>query len=191
MLAGPPAPDATLATLLSRTAAAGADPYGLLELAPHAGFAEVQRRADSAVKQLSDFLSRPLPAQQAQALQAALERVEHARSVLGDPSSRAGLDAVRGNVAGVARCLAAGIPVDTLERLRHAYLAARPGAEARATALWQTGQALEAESSVDEALAHYAEALTHDPLNASLQRHYWGLQRQARTAASAVPLTRH
>ena len=56
---------------------------------------------------------------------------------------------------------------------------------------WQTGQALESLSSVDEALAHYAEALTHDPLNAPLQRHYWGLQRQARTAASAVPLTRH
>ncbi|MBF5046167.1 serine/threonine protein kinase [Aggregicoccus sp. 17bor-14] len=198
LAAAPPAPaaqatqpfDPELASLLARAAGGSTDPYALLELAPHAGFAEVQRRADSAVKRLSESLARPLPTQQVQALQAALERVEHARQALGDPTARAGLDAVRGNVAGVARCLAAGIPLDTLERLRHAFLQARPGVEARAAALWRAGEALEQQASrggglYDAALARYAEALALDPLNAQLQRHYWGLQRLTRGVAGS------
>ncbi|MFY0571500.1 protein kinase domain-containing protein [Archangium lansingense] len=178
-----PEPDAELAQLLSRAAACSQDPYTLLAAHPHADFAEVMRRVVQAERRLEPFWQRPLPAEQRQALAALRGKVDVARKTLGEPMARARFDASRGNFRGVARCLAAGVPLNAVERLRQAFLAARPEAEPRARVLFDEGILLEAQNVLDGALARYAEALRVDPLNVSLHRYYQSLAQRMRVAS--------
>ncbi|XXF77237.1 protein kinase [Myxococcaceae bacterium GXIMD 01537] len=178
-----PTADEDLARLLARTAALRKDPYTLLGMTPAADFAEVHRRADGALRRLESFRGRALPVAQHRELEALRSSVEAARRVLGSPAARVGFDAVRGNVAGIARCLAAGLSEEQVEPLRHAFLAARPGFEARARALFAEAHALEARRAVGPALERYAQALALDPLNIAWQQHYQALSRQARELA--------
>ncbi|WP_338863539.1 protein kinase domain-containing protein [Myxococcus stipitatus] len=179
-----PVPDSELAWLLARSAGVEKDPYALLGALPHEDFEQVRRRAFSTLRHLSQFRQRALPVGQRQALEALVRRVDAARRALGEPSSRAGLDAARGNLAGVVRCLDAGLSHAHAESLRQTFLAARPLAETRARALFTQGHALEARQSWDAALAHYAEALVLDPLNVSWLRHYQSLRGRARPSVA-------
>jgi serine/threonine-protein kinase len=71
--------------------------------------------------------------------------------------------------------------------MRRAFLAARPGSEVRAHALFVQGQGLEAQLAFKPALDCYAQALALDPLNLSGQRHYWALQRRMRPMTTSLP----
>jgi serine/threonine-protein kinase len=181
-----PAPDAELAGLLSRAAAVAKDPYTLLGAAPHVDFDEVRHRASSALRRLDAFRQRTLPAEQRRALEALRLRVEAAGRTLGEPLNRAGFDAVRGNLAGLSRCVEAGLSEEAVEPLRRAYLTARPAAEARARTLFTQGHALEVQRALRAALTRYAEALSLDPLNVSWLRHYQELRQQAHGVAPAT-----
>ena len=184
--ATPPRPDAELARLLSRAADVAKDPYTLLGAAPHADFEEVRRRASAALRRLDGFRQRALPEEQRRALASLRQRVEAARRTLGEPLNRAGFDAVRRNLAGLARCVEAGLTDESVEPLRRAWLSARPDAESRARTLFTQGHALEAQRAVRDALSRYSEALALDPLNVSWLRHYQELRRTARGVAPAT-----
>ncbi|WP_239470389.1 serine/threonine-protein kinase [Archangium violaceum] len=180
-----PAPDPELAQLLTRATAHSQDPYSLLAVHPHSDFAEVLQRVAQAEHRLETFWQRPLPAEQRQALEALRGKVEVARRTLGEPLARARFDATRGNFRGVARCLAAGLQPNAVERLRQTFLATRPDAEARARAIFDEGILLEAQHVLDGALARYAEALRVDPLNVSLHRYYHLLTQRMRQASAS------
>jgi serine/threonine-protein kinase len=190
-----PAPDPELAQLLTRATAHSQDPYSLLAVHPHSEFAEVLQRVAQAERRLETFWQRSLPSEQRQALEALREKVEVARRTLGEPLARARFDATRGNFRGVARCLAAGLQPNTVERLRQTFLATRPDAEARARAIFDEGILLEAQNVLDGALARYAEALRVDPLNVSLHRYYHLLAQRLRHASASEspvrPLASH
>ncbi|AGC48394.1 serine/threonine protein kinase [Myxococcus stipitatus DSM 14675] len=175
-----PVPDAEVALLLVRSAGLEKDPYALLGALPHEDFEQVRRRALSTLRHLSQFRQRPLPVGQRQALEDLLRRVDAAGRALGEPSSRVGLDAARGNLAGVARCLDAGLSEESTGALRQVFLSTRPLAETRARALFDQGHALEAAQSLAGALARYAEALVLDPLNVPWLRHYRALRKKLR-----------
>ncbi|WNG20916.1 protein kinase [Cystobacter fuscus] len=189
----PPPPetplDAELAQILARASACGQDPYSLLSIPPHADFSEVMRRLALAERRLAPFWHRPLPAEQRQALEALHGRLEAARRTLGDPLARARFDASRGNFHGVAHCLAAGVPHASVNRLRQAFLAARPDAEARARELFDGGVVLEAQHVLDGALARYTEALRVDPLNVGIHRYYHALARRMHSSRLQAPGT--
>lgn len=180
-----PAPDAELERLLSRAEAVARDPYTLLGAKPDADFADVHRRAQAALRRLGAFQGRSLPTSQRQALEALQVRVLAAQRMLGEPLSRVGYDATRGNLPGLARCVAAGVPEPTMEALRSAFLAARPEVELKARALFTQGHALEVQRSVPAALECYAEALKLDPLNTSWLKHYQSLRQQVPAGAGA------
>lgn len=182
----PPRQDAELARLLARAAAAAKDPYTLLGAPPHADFEEVRRRAGNALRRLDGFRQRVLPEAQRRELESLRQRVEAARRTLGEPLNRAGFDAVRGNLAGLARCVEAGLTDEAVEPLRRAYLAARPEAEARARTLFTQGHALEVQRVLRGALSRYAEALSLDPLNVSWLRHYQDLRQRTRAGAGGT-----
>jgi eukaryotic-like serine/threonine-protein kinase len=182
-----PPRDAELAQLLTRTAALGKDPYVLLGLPPSASFEEVRQRADAALRRLEAFRGRPLPLAQQRELEALRARVEAARRTLGEPLARVGFDAQRGNAHGIARCIAAGVSEEAVEPLRRAFLAARPGNEVQARALFAQARTLEAQHALKPAVEHYAQALALDPLNLAGQRHYWALQRRMRPMTTTIP----
>ncbi|MBU8895556.1 protein kinase [Corallococcus sp. M34] len=184
-----PAPDAELEQLLARASAVARNPYRLLGAAPNADFVEIRRRGDSALSRLGAFQDRPLPTRQRLALESLRARVEAARRTLGEPLSRAGFDALRGNLEGVSQCLAAGLTEAQVEPLRRAFLAARPEASAQAQALFAQGHALESGRSPRAALAHYAQALAVDPLNLPWLRHYEALRRRTQARPSVRKLS--
>ncbi|WP_223638500.1 protein kinase [Corallococcus sp. EGB] len=180
-----PAPDAELGRMLARAEAVARDPYRLLGAKHDADFSDIHRRAQAALRRLLAFQHRPLPTAQRQALEALRVRVLAAQRMLGDPLSRVGFDATRGNLGGLARCVAAGVPEPTLEALRSAFLAARPDVEKKARALFTQGHALEVQRAVPAALERYAEALKLDPLNTSWLKHYQSLRRRVPAGAGA------
>ncbi|MBJ6760010.1 protein kinase [Myxococcaceae bacterium JPH2] len=184
-----PVPDAELEQLLARASAVARNPYRLLGAAPNADFAEIRRRGDSALSRLGSFQDRPLPTRQRLALESLRARVEAARRTLGEPQSRAGFDALRGNLEGISQCLAAGLTEAQVEPLRRAFLAARPEASAQAQALFAQGHALESGRSPRAALAHYAQALAVDPLNLPWLRHYEALRRRTQARPSVRKLS--
>ncbi len=179
-----PAPDAELGRLLARAASVARNPYTLLGAQPDVDFDEVRRRASAALRRLDAFRQRTLPDPQRRALESLRSRVEAARRTLGEPLHRAGFDAVRGNLAGLARCVDAGLTEESIEPMRRAFLAARPEAEARARTLFTQGHALEVQRALRGALVRYSEALALDPLNMSWLRHYQELRRKAHAVAS-------
>ena len=186
-----PLPDGELARLLARAAESARDPYALLGARPDADFEEIRRRAVAALRRLEGFRARSLPSAQRRALEALRGRVESARCTLGEPLSRAGFDAVRGNLSGLARCVEAGLPDEEVEPLRHAFLSARPGSEARARVLFTQGHALEAQRALRAALSRYANALALDPLNVSWLRHYQELRQRAQGLVPSMPPVLH
>jgi serine/threonine-protein kinase len=184
---GEPKADPELAQLLARTAALGKDPYVFLGLPPSASFDEVRQRSESALRRLEAFWHRPLPSNQRKELERLRARVEAARRTLGDPLTRAGYDATKGNAHGIARCIAAGLAEDAVAPIRRVFLEARPGTEAHARSLFIQARSLEAQSALKQALECYQKALTLDPLNLLGQRHYWALQRRMRPMTTSLP----
>ncbi|WP_224244548.1 protein kinase domain-containing protein [Hyalangium gracile] len=185
--AAEPPPDPELAQLLSRTAAVGQDPYTFLGLPNTASFDEIRQRCEAAVNRVAHFWGRTLPRSQRRELELLRARVDAARRTLGDPLTRAGFDASRGNTFGIARCIAAGLSEQQVEPMRRAFLCARPGSEAQAQALFVQARSLEAQEALKAALQCYTQALTLDPLNIPGHRYYWALQRRMRPMTMSLP----
>ncbi len=184
---GEPQPDPDLAQLLARTAALGKDPYVFLGLPPSASFDEVRQRSESALRRLESFWHRPMPSSQRKELERLRARVEAARRTLGDPLTRAGYDAIKGNAHGIARCIAAGLSEEAVAPIRQVFLEARPGTEAQARSFFIQARSLEAQNALKPALECYSKALALDPLNLLGQRHYWALQRRLRPMTTSLP----
>jgi serine/threonine-protein kinase len=184
---GEPPADPELAQLLSRTAALGKDPYIFLGLPDSASFDEVRQRAETALRRVEVFWSRPLPASQRRELELLRARVEAARRTLGDPLTRASYDAIKGNAHGIARCILAGLTDEAVGPIRRAFLDARPGTEARARSLFMQARSLEAQQALKQAVDCYGQALALDPLHLAGQRYYWSLRRRMRPMTTSVP----
>jgi serine/threonine-protein kinase len=184
---GEPPADPELAQLLTRTAALGKDPYVFLGLPDSASFDEVRQRAETALRRVELFWSRPLPASQRRELELLRARVEAARRTLGDPLTRASFDALKGNAHGIARCILAGLTDEAVGPIRRAFLDARPGSEARARSLFMQGRSLESQQALKQAVDCYGQALALDPLHLAGQRHYWSLRRRLRPMTTSVP----
>ncbi len=153
------------------------DHYALLGVAADAECSEVRSRVRQATAELEALLKGPLSEGQQKQVKAALERLQAAVQVLGSPVPRAEYDAVRGNFAGVARCLSAGMTISQLEQLRRAFVTQNPKAEGASRVKLVTANAHFAASETREALHVLEEALRGDPLNIELHQRYWGLKR--------------
>jgi serine/threonine-protein kinase len=78
----------------------------------------------------------------------------------------------------VARCISAGLTVTVLEQHRSRFLAAHPGAEARAQIQAASARGFESSGQRGQALEAYERALELDPLNLGLQQRFWGLRQR-------------
>ena len=127
---------------------------------------------------LDALLEKLLPEDLAEKLATLRRRIDDAADALATPSRRVGIDVELGNFRGVARCLAAGLPLAELERLHRTYLVTRPWAVKAVRRSIHRAATLEANRAYAEALAAYEEALTADPLDFALHQRYLALRRE-------------
>jgi hypothetical protein len=163
-------------------AGAGADPYGLLGLAPDAPFDRVRARVRELQQVLTSIQGRQLSPRQRGEVESAAERLQRATALVSTPAARARHDAERGNWAGVARCIAAGLMATELGVARTAYLARHPGAETRSRIHQVTAASWEARGEMSQALLEYERALAADPLHLELHQRYWPLRQRGAPA---------
>ncbi len=156
------------------------DHYVVLAVSSDAELGDVRQRAREAKRELEGLKARPISDPQRAQVDSALERIEQALAVLGQPRPRAEFDAARGNYQGIAKCLSAGLTPTELEALRKRFLAANPRAETTARIHFATGVAWEAQAASGKALEELQKALALDPLNLEYHTRYWGLKRRAR-----------
>ena len=144
------------------------DHYVVLGLAADVDIPQVRSKGRELARQLVELRKRPVSPNQARQIDAAMERVHQAVDVLGVTTKRVEFDGMRLNWKGVAMCLSAGLRVPELEAVRTRFLAASPGAEARARMLLMTANGLESDGKISDALRNCEQALGVDPLNLEL-----------------------
>jgi len=154
------------------------DPYGFLQLRNGAPMPEIRRRVREIESVLEAPLGRRLSPRQRQELEKAQARVREAAARLLQPGSRARLDAERGDLAGVAQAIRAGISVTELAAARDEYLSRHAGGASRSRIHEVTARAWEARGRFSEALEELERALKADPLNLGLHKAYWPLRRK-------------
>jgi serine/threonine-protein kinase len=152
--------------------------YELLGLQPDAELKDVQSRARSLRVQLERLRDRKLSPSHAGLVAPLLARVAFAADVVGSAAERLAYDAGIGNLAGVARCIAAGLPERLLAERRQEFLRSRPGSEERARACLSRAKVARAVGNLAFARAQYEEALGADPLDLDAHRDYWALRRE-------------
>jgi serine/threonine-protein kinase len=171
--------DAAAASFLDALQAhAAGTHYELLGLPPDAELKEVQSRARSLRVQLERLRGRTLSPRHAALVAPLLARVAFAADVVGSAAERLAYDAGIGNLAGVARCIAAGLPERLLAERRQEYLRTRHGAEERARGCLSRAKVARAVGNLAFARAQYEEALGADPLDLDAHREYWALRRE-------------
>ncbi|MGA8891368.1 MAG: serine/threonine protein kinase, partial [Anaeromyxobacteraceae bacterium] len=173
-----PGDDAAAAFLDALQAHSTRTHYELLGLPPDAELKEVQSRARSLRVQLERLRDRKLSPRHAGMVAPLLARVILAADVVGSAAERLAYDAGIGNLAGVARCIAAGLPERLLAERRQEFLRSRPGAEERARACLSRAKVARAVGNLAFARAQYEEALGADPLDLDAHRDYWALRRE-------------
>jgi serine/threonine-protein kinase len=171
----PPAGDARLAELEAR---AGGTHYGFLGIPLDAEFAEVRRASKTIRAELEGLRAQPRAADHPSRANALLARLEAASQALAVPAERLRHDAERGNFAGVARCLAAGLPAALVEARRRDLLAASPRRVAEAQRELARAQVARKLGNVEAASAAYEAALAADPLDAKTLEAYLALRRE-------------
>jgi serine/threonine-protein kinase len=171
-------PEPVLAPIRGRSAAAGTDPYALLDVSPDADAAAIRARARELRRDLQSCHSPDAtPEQRSEA--ASLElRVLGALQQLTEPLRRAEYDAARGNYAGVAQAIAGGLTVTELERLRRRFLDENPRAASHAALESTCGRAYEQQGEVEKATLAYERALRHDPLDLMVHQRFSALRRR-------------
>jgi len=183
---GGPDPEVVLAPLRKRAAAAGTDPYGLLDVSADADASSIRGRAKELRKQLQGCRAPRATAEQAAEAERLLEKLSRALQTLAEPLRRAEWDAIHGNYAGVAQALAAGLTVTELEKLRSRFLADHPRAGSHATLETMCGRAFEQQGELQQAAAAYERALEHDPLDLLVHQRLAALRRQRAEQARVV-----
>jgi serine/threonine-protein kinase len=153
--------------------------YEFLGLPLDAELKDVQSRARSLRVQLEHLRGRKLSARHAGLVAPLLTRVTFAADVVGVASERLAYDVRCGNLLGVARCIAAGLPEALLAQRRQEFLREHPGATERARKCLSRAKVARAVGNKDFARAQYEEALTADPLDLDAHREYWALRREA------------
>jgi tetratricopeptide (TPR) repeat protein len=156
------------------------DYYLLLGLRPDVELSAARRRARECRDKLEAARTLGLDARDRALVQPAIERVNQAMAVLGDPLQRAEYDAARSNFHGVARCIQAGLTVTDLETCRRRHLVRVPHAPRVASSYVEAARALEQRGQKAEALENYERALALDPLDLKL---HLGYARSRRSAA--------
>jgi hypothetical protein len=152
-------------------------------LASDADFSDVRQRAREAERELEELKSKRLSARQLAQVTTALAKVQQSMDVLGHSAKRVMYDAGKGNFRGVARCIAAGLTVTDLERLRTEFLVTHPNAEGAGQIHFTTGASWETQGHAPMALGEFEQALTHDPLNLTFHQRYWALKRRTQPAS--------
>jgi len=164
------------------------DYYLLLGAPWDADFDTVRVGAREARLMLGPLLKLPLsPGQRAQ-VERALERVEEASHVLGHPERRAEYDAGLRNLAGLLRCLSAGLTVTALEQCRRRFLARHRVPEGHAMLHLATGDAFAAQGKLQEARDSYEAALRVDPLHLEALKKWRSLRSKLRGAGAPAAM---
>jgi serine/threonine-protein kinase len=173
-----PSEESTAALLEALERHSGGTHYEFLGLPPDAELKEVQSRARALRVQLEGLRGRKLSPRHAALVAPLLARVAFAADVIGVASERLSYDARSGNLLGVARCIAAGLPEALLAQRRLEFLRERPGSEARVRQCLTRAKVARAVGNLDFARAQYEEALAADPLDLDIHREYWSLRRE-------------
>jgi hypothetical protein len=163
------------------------DPYEVLGLPEDADFHDVRRAARESRATLEALRRRPLSSARRQQLLAATDQVIQAAVSLGNLARRAEIDAERGNFAGVAHCIGAGLTAGDLEAARRRHLTSHPAAAACAQVRLLAARELEARSDFTAALREIECALALDPLNLELHRR----RQMLRRVAAHPPVSAH
>jgi tRNA A-37 threonylcarbamoyl transferase component Bud32 len=188
----PPAPppkapltdDVAAETVLSKyRQRVNGDHYMMLGVTGDMDFGDIRAKARDCARELEALRARPLSDGQKAQLDAAMTRIKGAVDIIGSPIPRAEYDANRGNHRGVARAISAGMAVTDLEKLRNAYLAAKPGVAGSAHVRFLTAKAYEARGDWKNAIDACEAALQQDPLNLLFQQRYAYLNKKSREAA--------
>lgn len=158
--------------LRSHWSADDEDHYLLLGVTDDVELSAARRRGRECRAKLEQARNLSLDSRDRALVQPAIERVNQAMLVLGDPVQRAEYDASRGNFHGVARCIQAGITVTDLELCRRRHLARTPHAARTANSYASAARELEHQGQRDEALTNYERALALDPLDLKLHLSY-------------------
>jgi hypothetical protein len=177
-------PDPELERLLRGWSDAGeCDHYQLLGLELDCDLTVARRRARECRARLEAARSAGLAGIDLLAVQPAIDRVNEALRVLGDPARRAEYDAAHHNFRGAAQCLAAGLRISDLEATRQRYLQAMPFARSGAASLAVASHAAALSGDPGKALALHERALALDPLDLELHHGYTRLKAQLQGAA--------
>jgi serine/threonine-protein kinase len=176
---GPPASPAATSERLAALEGRREGPYAFLALDPDAEFSDVRRALRALREELEGVRARPQAPDEPARATALLARLEAAQDVLGTPAARLAHDARAGNPAGVARCLAAGVP-DPLVRARRAELLAEfpERAEAARSHLARAEVARKL-GNRDAARQEYEAALAADPLDLAAHEAFAAFARSA------------
>ncbi len=152
--------------------------YGLLGLPIDAEFAEIRKASRALRARLEAIRERPEAPDQHQRASALLSRLDLAQHALSIPAERLLYDASRGNYLGVARCMAAGVPLALIEGRRREYLARHPGQEKAAQGHLSRARIAGKMKNHAAAVAAYEAALTADPLDLATLEAYVAYRRQ-------------
>jgi serine/threonine-protein kinase len=153
--------------------------YGLLGLPPDAELFEVRRASRELRLQLEAIRARPQASDQHARATALLARLDAAQQTLGTPAARLLYDAQRGNYLGVARCVAAGVPLAVIQARRQEYLSRNPGKEQEAQGHLARAQMARKLANVPAAVAAFEAALAADPLDLATLDAYVSFRRQS------------
>ncbi|HLL84264.1 MAG TPA: protein kinase, partial [Longimicrobium sp.] len=153
------------------------DPYAALDLPEGARTGEVWLTGAKRLSELSALSDKRLPPELRDEVSRARARVLRALCQLGLPHRRIARDAAAGNLAGVARCIAAMGRSATLA-LRQAKPLPRDAARL-ARRYRKLGEAWTRRGQSQRALHAFERALKQDPLDLEAHRQYWALRREA------------
>ncbi len=180
----PPATDGDAWAELARwERCAPGDHYALLEVGLEADCVQIRRRAHRAISRL-EALAEKLPEAGRERVEALMERLHAAASVLGVPAWRAAFDAERGNYLGVAQCLGAGLNAAQLEALRSDFVERHEPQVEQALFQLKRGEHEAQHGRAERAMGEYAQALALDPLRLELHERYWPLARARKLEAT-------
>ncbi len=167
--------------LLALEARARGSHYAFLALGADAEFTDVRRAVRGMREALEAIRARPLAADHPARATRLLVRLEAAQAALATPAARLAHDAERGNVLGVARCLAAGVPRALVDARRAELLRAAPARTGEADRQRARAEVARKLGNAPAALAAYEAALAADPLDVATLDAYLALHRQIRT----------
>jgi serine/threonine-protein kinase len=176
-----PSPNA-IAERLAALEARGDAPYALLGVPSDAEFADVRRALRALRDELEAIRARPLAADHPARATALLVRLEAAQDALGTPAARLAHDARAGNVGGVARCIAAGVPAALVAARRRELLAEFPARAAEARRQLARAQVARKLGNAAAAREAYGAALEADPLDVDAHAAFAEFERSAPAA---------